>query len=317
MATVLVTGAAGFIGSHTVEILLEQGHRVVGVDNFRTGRPENLAVARRSGAFSFQEGDVAEAGVLERQAQAVQPQAIVHLAALVGVQESMQDPSLNFRLNVALVHEVAEAARRQRVGRVVFASSAAVYGGDAHEPLAESREPWPLSPYGGAKLAGEALLLGQAQAFGFSAVCLRYFNVLGPRQRADSPYSGVISKFAECARQRKTPTVFGDGRQTRDFVHVRDVARANALAATWPSTESARLNVCSGRETSLLEILAWLRSLAPGSLDPVFQPSRQGDIIRSVGDPRRARELLGFAAATEVKASLEELIRAATVPATG
>lgn len=311
MDCVLVTGAAGFIGSHTVDQLLAGGFRVVGVDNFRTGRRENLVGALATGRFELRELDVAEPGALDAVVAAVRPGAIIHLAALVSVQDSMENPALNYRLNVAATQEVAEVARRRGVARIVFASSAAVYGDTVVRPIDEETAKRPISPYGGAKLASEALLLGHGAAFGFVVRCQRYFNVFGPRQDPASPYSGVISIFDRRYRDGKGVTIFGDGQQTRDFISVHDVARANVLAATKPGVESGIANICTGRSTSLLQVAEIFGRHYPGSPAPVLAAPRAGDIIHSLGDPAVASAELEFTAKVSVEDGLAELIRGA------
>jgi len=305
---VLVTGAAGFIGSHVNEALLRAGCAVVGVDNFRTGRRENLRSALEAPDFTLREADVAEPGVLAAIAAEVRPAAIVHLAALVSVQESVADPNLNFRLNVQATHLVAEAARASGVARIVFASSAAVYGEGAGEPLRESdlRTP-PISPYGAAKLASESLLLGHGASYGITIRCHRFFNVYGPRQDPRSPYSGVISLFAREFSAGRPVTIYGDGEQTRDFVSVHDVARAVVLAATRPGLASGAANICTGRPISVNRLAAIFGSLVPGASAPRREPARPGDIRHSVGDPSRAAADLGFGAEWAVEKGLGEL----------
>lgn len=314
MAKILVTGAAGFIGSHTTDYLLGEGHKVVGVDNFRTGRKENLATALRSPAFALQVKDVAAPGVLADLVAAERPDAIIHLAALVSVQESIANPELNFSLNVLASQLVAEAARLHGVGRVVFASSAAIYGDAAERPIRESAEKRPVSPYGAAKLASEDLLLGHGACYGFTVRCQRYFNVFGARQDPASPYSGVISIFARNYREGKSVTLYGDGRQTRDFIAVGDVARANALAATRPGLTSGAANICTGRATSLLDLAGIFAAAHPGVGAPVHRAARAGDILHSLGDPAAAAAALGFTARTGVAAGLAELISGQPVP---
>ncbi|MBI5771296.1 MAG: NAD-dependent epimerase/dehydratase family protein [Verrucomicrobia bacterium] len=309
MAHIIVTGAAGFIGSHTVDRLLAAGHRVTGIDNFRTGRRANLAGALARPGFAFVEGDVTEAGVLHRVAGTGPTDAIIHLAALVSVQESMNHPGLNYSLNLHATHLAAEAARLHRVPRFVFASSAAIYGDTADLPIREAAEKKPISPYGAAKLASEALLLGHAAAYGFVVRCQRYFNVFGPRQDPASPYSGVISIFDRRYRAGQSVTIYGDGRQTRDFISVHDVARANVIAATQPGIASGAANICTGRATSLLDVVKVFAQHYPHVAAPAHAESRPGDILHSRGTPEAAAAALGFGAEVSVETGLGELIR--------
>jgi UDP-glucose 4-epimerase len=309
MAHVFVTGAAGFIGSHTVDRLLAAGHAVTGLDNFRTGRRANLAAALASPHFSFHEGDVSAPGTLAEVVSATKPDAIIHLAALVSVQESMTNPDLNYALNIHATHLVAEAARLHAVHRIVFASSAAIYGDASDFPIRESTDKKPISPYGSAKLASEALLLGHGAAFGLTVRCQRYFNVFGPRQDPASPYSGVISIFDRRYRDGKGVTIYGDGQQTRDFISVHDVARANALAATAPTVSSGVANICTGRATSLLEVISVFARHYPQAPAFLRGPPRTGDILHSLGAPEHAAAALGFRAEVSVEEGLRELIR--------
>jgi UDP-glucose 4-epimerase len=309
MAHLLLTGSAGFIGSHTADQLLAAGHSVTGVDNFRTGFRDNLSNALASPRFTLQELDVAAPDALAAQVALVRPDAIIHLAALVSVPESMKDPDLNFALNVEATHHVAEAARRYGVSRIVFASSAAIYGDATDLPIRESAEKKPISPYGAAKLAGEALLLGHGAAFGITVRCQRYFNVFGPRQDPASPYSGVISVFERCYREGNPVTIFGDGNQTRDFISVHDVARANVIAATKSGLSSGAANICTGRATSLLQIADVFRRHYPRASAPSHAAARTGDIVHSIGAPEIAAVELGFRAEVTVESGLDELIK--------
>lgn len=308
MAKVLVTGAAGFIGSHTTDLLLREGHTVLGLDNFRTGHRRNLAAALASAGFELLEADVAEPGVVARAAARFHPDAIIHLAALVSVQESIQDPALNRRLNVTATELVAEAARQHGVRRIVFASSAAIYGDTPDLPITEETAKHPISPYGEAKLQSEGILL--AAGGGITVRCHRYFNVFGPRQDPASPYSGVISIFERRYREGQGVTIYGDGQQTRDFISVRDVARANVIAAAQPGIVAGAANICTGRATSLREVVAVFARHYPQVPPPRQAPARAGDIIHSLGRPDRARAELGFSAQVTVADGLVELIRA-------
>ena len=309
MAHILLTGAAGFIGSHTADKLLMAGHNVTGIDNFRTGRRSNLATALASPRFSLHEGDVTMEGEFMDVVARARPDAIIHLAALVSVQESINDPTRNFALNVHATHVIAEAARRYQVKRIVFASSAAVYGNVSDLPVRETAPQHPISPYGAAKLASESLLLGHAAAFGLTVRCQRYFNVFGPRQDPASPYSGVLSIFDQRYREGKPVAVYGDGQQTRDFVSVHDVARANVIAATRVEVKSGVANICTGRGTALLEVIDVFRRHYPNATPPTHLPARTGDIIHSRGSPDVAARELGFRAEVTIEAGLAELIR--------
>ena len=308
MARILVTGAAGFIGSHTVDQLLAAGHQVWGVDNLRTGRRDNLKGALARG-LKFSEMDVLDAARLDRLVQRSRVDAIIHLAALVSVVESIRDPELNFRLNVEATHRVAEAARRHGVRRLVFASSAAVYGDSKALPLIETAVVRPISPYGSAKLASEFLLLSYAAAFGLTVRIQRYFNVFGPRQDPSSPYSGVVSIFVQRLARRLPITIFGDGRQTRDFIPVADVARANLIAATKTRVATGVANICTGRRTSLRMLVDILgRQLAAPA--PRFAAARPGDIRHSAGSARAAQRALDFKSQTGIAESLRALAAA-------
>jgi UDP-glucose 4-epimerase len=309
MGKVLVTGAAGFIGSHTCDQLLIAGHDVTGVDNFRTGRAENLASAKTYDRFRFVEADVLHGENLDRIVNEFRPDAIIHLAALVSVQESIQYPGLNFELNVELSQRIAEAARNHFVRRVVFASSAAVYGDVRDMPLSEYGAKRPISPYGAAKLASESILLGHAAAFGFIVRCQRYFNVFGPRQDPRSPYSGVISIFCERLQGGHSVTIHGDGEQTRDFISVHDVARANVLAATSTEIPSGVANICSGSSTSLNQLVAVLRTLIPHAPAPIYADAKSGDIRHSRGDTRMAKSELGFTSLVSLEEGLAGVLR--------
>jgi len=305
---VIVTGAAGFIGSHTVECLLAAGHSVWGVDNFRTGRWENLVEARRHQSFEIVEMDVADEPTFVDFTGGVRPDVIIHLAALVSVPESIANPELNDRLTFQTTKAVANAAKRHQVGRIVFASSAAVYGNPVTAPISETDFVNPLSPYGSAKLASEKLLLEDSRRFGFHYRCQRYFNVYGPRQDPSSPYSGVISVFLDKLRCDSAPVIYGDGGQTRDFISVRDVSRANLIAATKPGIISGVANICTGAATSINELWHLLNLGRSNVLDPSYLPPRPGDIRHSCGSPLAALREIGFQPEVALEDGLQEIL---------
>ncbi len=309
MGRVLVTGAAGFIGSHTVEALLEQGAEVCGIDNLRTGYLSNLDSVRDASSFRFEELDVLDSGKLDAVAKSFQPDAIIHLAALVSVQESMDDPDLNFRLNIEGTHRIGALAKELSVRQVVFASSAAIFGDTSELPVTESTSKQSISPYGAAKYASEAILQGYGRSYGFGACCFRYFNVYGPRQDPRSPYSGVISIFADRYREGKGVTVFGDGSQTRDFIFVKDIALNNARTALREEAVTDSFNVCTGRPSSLKDVIRVFESHFPGSPQPTFAEFRAGDILHSYGTPGHIREVLGFQAKYSIEEGLGLLIK--------
>jgi UDP-glucose 4-epimerase len=287
---VLVTGGAGFIGSHLVTALVEQGHNVTVLDNLSSGMQANLAGL----PLVFVEGDVADYETVARASAG--SDVIFHQAAMVSVPRSIVEPGLNHRSNVTGVFNVFEAARQAGVARVVYASSSAVYGDEPGLPKTEQSPIVPLTPYGAAKAMAELYAAAYASSYPPTTfVGLRYMNVYGPRQDPSSPYSGVLSIFCQAAVTGTGCTVFGDGNQTRDFVYISDVVQANLLAATATLDEKAAVfNVGSGRATSLNQILALLGELSGHPLDVLYAAERPGDIRHSLADIGRAQARLGF-----------------------
>ena len=309
MKTILLTGAAGFIGSHTVDHLLAKSDaRVIAVDDLSTGHISNLRLALKHSRFLFERADIGSGDTMQSLCESHRPDAVVHLAGLVSVSRAEQDPKLNFALNLENTHRVAEAARTNGVKRIVFASSAACYGNSHATPLCEDANPAPISMYGTAKLASEQLLAGYSASYGIETVCLRYFNVYGERQDPNSPYSGVISRFAEAFANKQPATLFGDGTQTRDFVAVEDVARANAISATADRIQSGVRNVCTGSRQRLLDVLGIFQALHPQAPTARFAQSRRGDIHDSFGDPSKAKRELGFSSSIQLEEGLRNLI---------
>jgi len=308
----LVTGGAGFIGSHVVETLLGAGRDVRVLDDFSSGREENLdaawAIAGHGGpGLQIVEGDVRDE---VRVRDAVGGcEAVVHLAAVPSVTLSFEDPvgcdSVTHGGTVNVLREAVDA----EVARFVLASSCAVYGDTTEVPIAETTPAHPLSPYADSKLGSERICAGAGDAGQIAAACLRFFNVFGPRQDPVSAYSGVISRFLGAAARGETATVYGDGRQTRDFVYVGDVVRAVLSALERPLSGVSVLNVGSGRETSVLDLIAAVRAASGVDLQYGHEPVREGDILRSCGDVGRARWVLGWQAETSLHEGIVETWR--------
>jgi len=304
MAMWLVTGGAGFIGSHVVEALVERGERVRVLDDLSTGRRENLAAV--AGQVDLVVGDVRDLAAVSQAAAGVD--VFVHLAAVASVQVSVENPRLALEVNVTGTLNVLEAARSVGARRFVLASSAAVYGDHTALPLKEELAHRPLSPYAMSKAAGEGLCLAYTASYGLPTVALRFFNIYGPRQDPRSPYSGVISIFVERMRQELPPVIFGDGRQTRDFVYVKDLVEAILLAGEREEAVGGVLNIAGGRETTVLQLAATLNQVLGTDLTPTFGPPRSGEVRYSRGDARRAQEKLGWQATTGLLDGLRALV---------
>jgi UDP-glucose 4-epimerase len=287
-----VTGGAGFIGSNLVDALLARGHRVVVLDDLSTGRRENLAGALELGA-TLQEGDVTDPVAVTELLQRERPAAVFHLAAQIDVRRSVEDPAADARINVEGTLNVLSAAHAAGVGRVVYsATGGAVYGEAETIPTPESAPALPLSPYGQSKLSGEGYCALFARLHGLSTVALRYANVYGPRQDPLGE-GGVIAIFCGAFAHGRTPTIYGDGRQTRDYVYVGDVVAANLLAAD--AAVTGCFNVGTGVETSVLDLVDAFRGLDGGtSFAPAHAPARAGEVLRSCLDATQVGTALGW-----------------------
>jgi len=308
MKRFLVTGAAGFIGSHSVDHLLSRGHEVLGVDNLTTGDLANLRRAKLYPTFVFSRADVTNGSEMDEIYSANKFDGVLHLAGLVSVPKSIENPDQNFSINVAASEMLGRLCVAHKVGRFVFASSSAVYGHQKEMPISETRAPSPESPYAGAKLAAEHMLASYARSYGIHVICLRYFNVYGSRQSASSPYSGVLSIFSQRLKKGLPVKLFGDGQQTRDFISVDDVANANCLALLEDYHGFGSYNICTGRAISLNEVLKICRTVYPASPSPLRAPPRKGDIKYSCGDPKKFFEVFGFRATTPFEVGLRNLL---------
>lgn len=300
----LVTGGAGFIGSHLVSSLLQEGAHVLALDNFTTGRRENLDTG--SASLEILHGDVRDAQAVYSALSGVE--IVFHQAAFVSVPQSMELPQECFDVNVTGTSVLLEAAREQGVRRVVVASSAAVYGNSTALPLYENSELKPLSPYAASKRVDEIYGQLYSTALGLEVVALRYFNVYGPRQRPDSAYAAAVPIFIRRLLDGKPITIFGDGGQTRDLISVRDAVRANLIASTHPAAVGQVFNICTGVETRLLDVLEILYRLIPGSAPENYGDPRSGDIYRSVGSPDRAAAMIGFRPEVSLEQGLRETV---------
>jgi UDP-glucose 4-epimerase len=303
MAKVCVTGAAGFIGGHLAEELLRQGHDIVGLDDFSSGKRETAALLSANAKFALVEGSIADAGAVARAVDGAR--WVFHLAAIPSVPVSMNEPERTNAVNVGGTINVLEAARRARAERVVLACSCAAYGDAPEQPKHEAMLPRPISPYAAQKVACELYAQTYTRAYGLPCVALRFFNVYGPRQDPKSEYAAAIPRFVTRLLAGQSPIVFGDGLQTRDFVHVSDVVRANLLAATAPGAPGEIVNVASGKSASLLELISAIKQVigpAAAHLQIEHQAPRAGDLRASSADLSRARAVLGY----EPKVSLAE-----------
>ena len=305
MARVLITGIAGFIGSHLADHLLLEGAEILGVDDLSTGSMRNIEHLRPS--IEFVAADVADHSDIQALFKHVD--YVYHQAGLSSVHESITDPLNTNKVNLYGTLSVLEAARKANVKRVIYASSAAIYGNTPDSPISEACPPSPRSAYAVQKLAGEYYLSSYAAMYGLETVSLRYFNVFGPRQNASSQYSGVLAKWITQAKAGVVPTIFGDGKTVRDFTHVDNIVRANILAARSRIAVAGQIfNVATGKGTSLLEAYSVLKDLMGFTTAVRFDVEARGDIQHSVGDISLACRLLGYEVVTDFRIGLERTI---------
>lgn len=295
MAKYLITGGAGFIGSHLAQTLVGQGEQVVVLDNLSTGKTANLEPSQKGpGSLDFIEGDIRDLDTCLKAAQGVD--YILHQAALPSVQRSLANPVATHEVNLSGGLNLLEAARRSGVKRMVCASSSSVYGDQepASDPKREDMTPLPKSPYAATKVSMEQYCAAFGRAFGLETVNLRYFNVFGPRQDPGSEYSAVIPRFLFALLEGKRPMIYGDGKQSRDFTHVANVVQANLLACTAPQAPGKVFNVAAGKSYDLLQLLSELQRLTGVELEAEFAETRMGDVRHSLADLSRSKEILGY-----------------------
>jgi UDP-glucose 4-epimerase len=307
MTICLVTGGAGFIGSHLTDALVQQGRRVRVLDDFSTGRRDNLAHLP-PGKIELVAGDLTDPEVLRSAMHGVE--LVFHQAALPSVPRSVEDPLSTHRVCATGTLQVLAAAREAGVRRVIYAASSSAYGDSDRLPKRESDPTNPLSPYAVAKLAGEHYCASFSRVYGLETVRLRYFNVFGPRQSPDSLYAAVIPRFIQACRAGRSPTIHGDGQQSRDFTFVEDVVQANLLAATAPGMSGQVYNIACGQRTSLLELVAEINRLLGTNVRPEHTAPRAGDVRHSQADIARAQADLGYQPRVEVREGLRRCVRA-------
>lgn len=301
----LVTGGAGFIGSHLTEALVKAGCRVVVLDDLSSGKRANLAAVEDR--IRFLEGDIRDFQAVK--AAAEDCDIVFHLAAVVSVPRTVEEPLPSAMVNDLGTLHVFEAARQHRAAGLVFASSSAAYGDDPRQPKHEAMSPDPLSPYAVQKIAGEHYAGVYHRLFGIKTTSLRFFNVYGPRQDPGSPYSGVISIFMDRACRDRAPTIYGDGSQTRDFVYVQDVVRACMETAVSPDTGGLTFNVGTGRSTTINELWQTVGRLSGCLRRPAYAPPRAGDIRHSLARIERLRSATGFAPRVPLDEGLSQTLR--------
>jgi UDP-glucose 4-epimerase len=304
MSTYVVTGGAGFIGSHIVEALLAQNHQVRIVDDFSTGKPSNVEPFLKDAELL--KLNIADGTGLDSALRGAD--YVIHQAAIPSVPKSMLDPVASHRANVNGTLNVLMAARDAGVKRLVYASSSSLYGDSPTLPKREDMTPNPLSPYGAQKLFAEIYCQVFWKAYRFETVALRYFNVFGPRQDASSQYSGVLAKFIPSVLRNQRPTIYGDGAQSRDFTFVANVVDANLLACSAPGIAGEAFNIACGDRITVNSMLAQVNKLTSKNVEAIYEPIRSGDILHSQADVSRARTRMGYQARTSFEEGLRRTI---------
>ncbi len=304
MPRYLVTGGAGFIGSHIAEALLARGESVRILDDLSTGYQQNLA--HLEGEIEFLQGDVRDDALVARAVEGVE--VVFHQAALASVHRSLSEPQKTHAVCATGTLILLEQARQAGVQRVLYAASSSAYGDQLTACQTEKDLTVPVSPYAASKLAGEHYCRSFYRAYGLETVCLRYFNVFGPRQDPDSPYSAVIPLFIGAMLNGKQPVVFGDGEQSRDFVFVKDIVHGNLLAAEAEGVAGRVINLATSKKISLLELIAHLNEMLGLDVEPIHQPAREGDVRHSLADISLAKDVLGYEPTFSLAEGLQQSI---------
>ncbi len=306
MSKALVTGGAGFIGSHIAEALLMKGFAVRVLDNFSTGKKENLIFDRQYRSLEILEGDICDPSICQIAVSGVE--YVFHEAALPSVPRSIEDPEASNKINIGGTLNILLAASKEKVKRVIYASSSSVYGDTPTLPKHEEMSPDPLSPYALQKYVGEQYCRLFFQLYAVDTVSLRYFNVFGPKQDPNSLYSAVIPKFIDALVHHRAPTIFGDGEQSRDFTFIENVVQANLLAMSAKRLDGTSINIACGVRISLNQLLRLLKEILGSTQVPIYQEARKGDVRHSLADIRKAKDLMNYAPVVDFKAGLEKTV---------
>jgi nucleoside-diphosphate-sugar epimerase len=306
MSKVLVTGGAGFIGSNLTEALLKQGHWVRVLDNFSTGKRENLVLDREYSSLEIIDGDIRDLAICRKVMKDIE--FVFHQAALPSVQRSVEDPLTSNAVNVEGTLNVLLAARDERVKRVIYASSSSIYGDTPTLPKQEEMPPNPLSPYALQKYIGEHYCRLFSQLYSLETVSLRYFNIFGPKQDPNSIYSAVIPRFIDAMLEGHSLIIFGDGEQSRDFTYIDNVVQANLLAMHVDRLNGEPINIACGKRTSLNQLLAILYDIFGSKVSPIYQEAREGDVRHSLADIQKGKQILNYEPTIGIEAGLKKTV---------
>jgi nucleoside-diphosphate-sugar epimerase len=306
MSNVLVTGGAGFIGSHLTEALLQEGHQVRVLDDFSTGKSDNLNFDKEFPSLEVIEGDIRNLGICQKAIKGME--YVFHQAALPSVQRSVEDPLGSNAVNVEGTLNILMAAREEGVKRVMYASSSSIYGDTPTLPKMEEMPPNPLSPYALQKYIGEMYCRLFYQLFGLETISLRYFNIFGPKQDPNSVYSAVIPRFIHALIHNQRPTVFGDGEQSRDFTYIDNVVQANLLAMSADHVRGEAINVACGKRASLNQLLDFLKKILGSNLMPVYEEPRKGDVKHSLADISQGKKTLNYEPKVDIEMGLKRTV---------
>ena len=306
MSKVLVTGGAGFIGSNLTEALLRMGHQVRVLDNFSTGKKENLIFGEAYPFLEIIEGDICDLKICQRATEDIE--YVFHQAALPSVQRSVEDPLTTHLVNVGGTLNVLMAAKETGIKRVIYASSSSVYGDTPLLPKKEEMPPVPLSPYALQKYIGEQYCQLFYRLYGLDTISLRYFNVFGPKQDPDSIYSAVIPRFINALLEDRSPIVYGDGEQSRDFTYIDNVVHANLLAMIKEHTQGEVVNIAYGKRISLNQLLNFLQAMIGSTVSPIYEEPRKGDVRHSLADIRRGKEIIHYDPPIDIEVGLRKTV---------